>query len=139
MSRFLLDTNVVSEVTKERPAHQVMTFLEEQQDLWLSTIVLHELEFGLLLLPEGRRRERLRISLSEFIAAYGDRILPLDGAAAEWAARFRVQARRFSKTLDLGDALIAGTAKSNDLTITTRNTNDFDYLDIEVLNPWEYA
>lgn len=139
MNRFLLDTNVISEVTKERPAPQVLAFLEEQQDLWLSTVVLHELEFGLLLLPEGRRRRGLRTALSAFIAAYADRVLPLDDAAAEWAAQFRVQARRSNHILDLGDALIAGTAKANELAIATRNTKDFDFLDIEVLNPWEYA
>ena len=138
MSNFLLDTNVVSEVTKARPSPQVIAFLEEQEDLWLPTIVLHELEFGLLLLPEGQRQDRLRTALFAFIAAYDDRILPLDSAAAEWVARFRAHARRSGETLDLGDALIAGTAKANDLVIATRNTKDFDYLDIEVVNPWEH-
>ena len=102
MSNFLLDTNVVSEVTKARPSPQVIAFLEEQEDLWLPTIVLHELEFGLLLLPEGQRQDRLRTALSAFIAAYDDRILPLDSAAAEWAARFRAHARRSGETLGLG-------------------------------------
>ena len=139
MSRFLLDTNVISEVTKQRPAPQVIAFLEEHQDLWLPTIVLHELKFGLLLLPTGQRQDRLRTALSGFIDAYADRILPLDSSAAEWAAEFRAQARRSGETLDFGDALIAGTAKANDLVIATRNTKDFDYLDIEVVNPWEYA
>ena len=138
MSRFLLDTSVVSEVTKARPSPQVTAFLEEQEDLWLPTIVLHELEFGLLLLPEGQRQDMLRTALSAFIAAYDDRILPLDSAAAEWAARFLAHARRSGEALDLGDALIAGTAKANDLVIATRNTKDFDYMDIEVVNPWEH-
>ena len=138
MSRYLLDTNVVSEVTKARPSPQVIAFLEEQQDLWLPTVVLHELEFGLLLLPEGQRQDRLRAALSAFIAAYDDRVLPLDSAAAEWAARFRAHARCSGETLDLGVTLIAGTAKANDLVIATRNTKDFDYLDIEVVNPWEH-
>ncbi|MCY4579663.1 MAG: type II toxin-antitoxin system VapC family toxin [Chloroflexi bacterium] len=139
MSRYLLDTNVVSEVTKGRPSPQVIAFLEEQQDLWLSAIVLHELEYGLILLPAGQRQDRLRVAMSAFIAAHDDRILPLDSAAAEWAAHFRAHARRSGKTLDLGDALIAGTAKANNLTVATRNTKDFDYLDLEVLSPWEYA
>ena len=106
MSRFLLDTSVVSEVTKARPSPQVTAFLEEQEDLWLPTIVLHELEFGLLLLPEGQRQDMLRTALSAFIAAYDDRILPLDSAAAEWAARFRAHARRSGETLDLGVSVL---------------------------------
>ena len=138
MSRLLLDTNVISELTKARPASQVVAFLEEQRDLWLSTVVLHELEFGVLLLPAGQRQDRLRAALSAFISAYADRILPLDSAAAAWAAQFRAQARRSGETLDLGDALIAGTAKANGLAIATRNIKDFDHLDIEAVNPWSY-
>lgn len=94
MNRLLLDTIVISEPTKARPASQVVAFLEEQRDLWLSTIVLHELEFGVLLFPIGHRQDRLRAALSAFISAYADRVLPLDSAAAAWAAQFRDQARR---------------------------------------------
>ena len=78
MSGFLLDTNVVSELTKDAPNPRVVAFLTEQDDLWLSALVLHELEFGLQLLPSGQRRDGLRSVLSEFIAAYEDRILPLE-------------------------------------------------------------
>ena len=139
MTRFLLDTNVVSEVTKERPSPQAISFLESQHDLWLPTIVLYELEYGLLLLPDGRRRDRLRAAVSALVDVYSDRIIPLDSLAAEWAARFRTQAHRSGNSLKVADALIAGTAKANNLTIATRNTRDFDYLDIEIVNPWDYS
>ena len=139
MTRFLLDTNVVSEVTKERPSPQAISFLESQHDLWLPTIVLYELEYGLLLLPGGRRRDRLRAAVSALVDVYSDRIIPLDSLAAEWAARFRAQAHRSGNSLKVADALIAGTAKANNLTIATRNTRDFDYLDIEIVNPWDYS
>ena len=139
MTRFLLDTNVVSEVTKERPSPQAISFLESQHDLWLPTMVLYELEYGLLLLPDGRRRDRLRAAVSALVDGYSDRILPLDSFAAGWAARFRAQARRSGNSLKLADALIAGTARANSLTIATRNTRDFDYLDVEVVNPWDYS
>ena len=139
MTRFLLDTNVVSEVTKERPSPQAVAFLESQHDLWLPTIALYELEYGLLLLPEGRRRDRLRVAVSALVDGYSDRILPLDSLAAEWAARFRAQARRSGNSLKVADALIAGTARANNLTIATRNTRDFDYLDVEIVNPWDYS
>ena len=54
-----------------------------------------------------------------------------------WAASFRAQARRSGRTLDLGDALIAGIARANDFALATRNVRDFDGLDLEVINPWE--
>lgn len=137
MTGFLLDTNVVSELTRERPAPRVISFLSEQPDLWLTTLVLHELEYGLELLPPGARRDGLEAVLAAFIAEYDDRILPLDRIAAEWAARFRVRAHRSGQVLDLGDALIAGTAKAHDLSLATRNVRDFDRVDVDVVNPWE--
>ncbi len=137
MNGFLLDTNVVSETVKVLPDPQVVAFLSAQHDLWLSAIVLHELEFGLRLLPHGRRRDRIGAALSAFMAEYGDRILPLERRETEWAALLRVQARRSGRVLHLGDALIAGTAKAHDLSVATRNTADFDGLDVAVTNPWK--
>ena len=137
MKGFLLDTNVISELTRKAPALPVVAFLSERRDLWLSTIVLHELEFGLRLLPLGHRRDRLRAVLSGLISGYEERILPLETKGMEWAARFRAQAHRSGRVLDLGDALIAGTAKAHDLKLTTRNVSDFGSLDLDVVNPWQ--
>lgn len=138
MSGVLLDTNVISELTKEVPAPPVVAFLSARDDLWLSALVLHELEFGLRLLPRGRRRDALRGVLSEFIRRYEDRVLPVDQKAAVWAARFRAEARARGCPLDLGDALIAGTAKACDLSLATRNTADFDGLEVVLMNPWDF-
>lgn len=137
MNGFLLDTNVVSELTKNVPNSQVITFLAAQNDLWLSIIVLHELDFGLNLLPLGRRRDRISAALAAFVTEYEDRILPVDRPEAEQAASLRAQARRSGRVLHLGDALIAGTAKTHNLAVVTRNVADFDGLDVDVTNPWE--
>ena len=66
-----------------------------------------------------------------------DRILPLDRTGAEWVAQFRVQAQHSGLTLNLGDALIAGTAKAHDLAVATRNVRDFEGLGVDVVNPWD--
>ncbi len=137
MSGFLLDTNVISELTKETPHPSVVAFLAEQENLWLPSLVIHELEYGVQLLPHGRRRDQLHALLASIVKAYDDRILPLDRPAAESAARLRAQARRMGRPLDLGDALIAGIAQSNVLTIATRNVGDFDYVEVAVTNPWD--
>ena len=137
MSGFLLDTNVLSEMTREVPHPGVIAFLAEQEDLWLPSLVVHELEYGVQLLPQGRRRDRLQALLTNIISTYADRILALDRPAAESAARLRAQARRMGRPLDLGDALIAGIAQSNVLTIATRNVRDFDFVDVTVISPWE--
>ena len=137
MNGSLLDTNVVSELTKEAPDSRVVAFLAAQDDLWLPTIVLHELEFGLNLLPPGRRRNRIRVALSALIMEYGDRVLPLDRPEAEQAAALRAQARRAGRVLHLADALIAGTAAAHTLAVATRNVADFEGLGVTVINPWE--
>ena len=137
MSGYLLDTNIVSEIVKFAPDVQVLTFLAEQEELWLSVIALHELEYGLNLLPPGRGREDLRTALSTYIETYADIVLPVARAEAEEAALLRVQARRAGHVLHLADALVAGTAIVHDLILATRNIRDFAVLDVDVVNPWE--
>ena len=137
MNGYLLDTNVISETMRSVPDVHVVTFLAEHDDLWLSSIVVHELEYGVRRLPQGRRRSGLEADLLRLTTEYEDRILPLDRMGAEWAARFRVLARRSGRTLDLGDALIAGTAKAHDLAMATRNVTDFQGVDVDLVNPWE--
>ena len=137
MSGYLIDTNVVSELTKASPDSGVIAFLSEQDDLWLASVVLHELEFGLQSLPQGRRRDDLRQVLSDFITEFDDRILPLERIEAEWAARLRAEAHLSGRVLHLGNALIAGTAKAHGLSVATRNVKDFDGLDVNVANPWQ--
>ena len=137
MSGLLLDTNVVSELTREVPNERVIAFLADRHDLWLSSIVLHELAFGLRLLPQGHHREAIGAILTALVAEYGDRILPLERREAEAAALLRAEAHRSGRVLHLGDALIAGTAKAHELCVATRNVTDFDGLDVDVCNPWE--
>ena len=137
MNGFLLDTNVVSETMRSTPHKRVVAFLAGRDELWLSSILIHELECGVQRLPRGQRRLALRSALRNVLADYRDRILDLNPGAAVWAARFRAQARGLGRTLDLGDALIAGTARSHELTIATGNVRDFAGLDVNVVNPWD--
>ena len=137
MSTFLLDTNVISEYTRPSPHFAVIEFLAEQDDLWLSVVVIHELEYGIAILDEGRRRNRIRIAVSRFLEGYRDCILPVDRRICEIAASMRARARRGGRTLKIPDALIAGTAKVHNLSLATRNVRDFRGLDIEIVNPWD--
>lgn len=138
MSGFLLDTNVISEPTKEYPNPDVMNFLHANDDLWLSAIVVEELELGVQLLPQGRRRGGLREWLTLLLADFQSRISPIGRLEAEWAALFQARVHRSGGELELGDALIAGTAMANDMAIVTRNVRDFELLDVRLYNPWGY-
>ena len=137
MSGFLLDTNVISELTKDAPHSGVTGFLADIDDLWLSAVVVHELDFGVELLPPGRRREGIRATLSAFVSEYADRVLPVGRPEAARAAALRARAHRAGRVLDMGDALIAGTAAAHALSIATRNVRDFDGLEVDVVNPWD--
>ena len=137
MSGYLLDTNVVSELTKERPNPAVIDYLNTQDDLWLSAIVIEELELGVQILPEGPRRDSLRQWLSLILTEFEGRISPIGRREAEWAAIFQARVHLSGGELQLADALIAGTAMANDMAIVTRNLRYFDSLNVEVFDPWE--
>ena len=137
MNGFLLDTNVISETAKQRPQPAVVEFMVTQTDLWLPVIVIHELAYGIMILDQGRRRDQMTEWLSQIVNDFSGRILPVDQRAAEFAASMRAQVHRDGGRLKVPDALIAGTAMANDMTVVTRNVRDFDDLGIDIVNPWE--
>ncbi len=136
MRGFLLDTNVVSELAKRAPDLQVVAFLNARDDLWLSTVVTYELDFGLRLLPVGRRRRQLEGALTAIVTEHEHRLLPVGRREARHAARLRAQARRGGRAAGVADALIAGTASVHDLAVATRNVSDFEDLGVDVVSPW---
>ena len=134
---FLLDTNVVSELAKPAPELQVVAFLNSRGDLWLSTMVVYELDFGLRLLPAGRRRRRLEYALSAIVTEHEHRLLAVGRREAQQAANLCAEARRSGRPASVADALIAGTAAVHELVVATRNVSDFDRLSVDVMSPWE--
>lgn len=139
MSGLIVDANVLSEMSRPQPDPSVVSFFNRNPDLWLSVVVVHELEFGILRLDPGRRRDRYRDTLSAHLARYGDRLLPVGRREAVLAAEMRARAASTGRVVHVADALIAGTAKANDLAVATRNVRDFEGLGVEVVNPWEHA
>ena len=136
MTGYLLDTNVISELTRDNPSPQVVDFLSDRDDVWVSSILIHEVEYGVRLLPQGNRRNRLSAMQATILSEYAHRILPLDREGAEWAAAFRASARKSGRPVDMGDALVAGIAKANSLTVATRNVSDFRPFNVKVFCPW---
>ncbi len=132
----LVDTNVLSEAGKPSPNRNVKTFLIDLADLWISVVSIHEIEYGIALLPLGQRRSGLEKSMAAVIATFGPRVIPVGANEARRAAHFRAEFRRERRALHLADALIAATAKEHGLTLATRNLCDFDHLGINVVNPW---
>ncbi len=133
---YLVDTNVIPELTRPKPAPTVAAWFEAVADeaLHLSVLTLGELRRGVDKLPSGKRKERLRHWLEhELPAWFGDRLLPIDAAVADTWGRLQAAADR---TLPAVDSLLAATALHHHLRLVTRNTADFDVAGLETINPW---
>ena len=132
----LLDTNVLSEAGKPSPNRHARAFLIGASDVWVSVVSIHEIEYGINLLPNGQRRSQLERDMGAVITAFGQRLIPVGEDEARRAAHYRAEARKRGRVLHLPHALIAATAKEHGLTLATRNMRDFDYLGIDIVNPW---
>lgn len=135
----LLDTNVASELAKRRGEPAVLNWLDKQplSSVWISSISVMELHFGLELLEPGRRRSELSAAITRLTSVvFKDRIAPFDQAAGEMAGRLAAVRRRKGAAVDHRDTQIAGIAISRRATLVTRNMRDFADLEIDVINPW---
>jgi tRNA(fMet)-specific endonuclease VapC len=130
--RYLLDTNVLSEPMRPAPDPEVLRRVELARDrIVTASPVWHEIEFGRLRLPTGRRRREIEAMLDAFSAVLV--ILPYDTAAAGWHARERARLARLGKAPPFVDGQIAAIAAVNDLVLVTRNVRDFSsFADLEV-------
>lgn len=132
---YLLDTNTVSELTKERPSPDVVNWLRQHhRQCFLSSVTIGELVKGLELLPEGKKRRRLTRELRFLQQDYRDRILPYDElSAVEWG-RLYAAAKKQNLLLPLEDSLIEAIALTHELSVVTQNANDF--FKVPTVNPW---
>ena len=134
--KFLADANVLSEPTKPVPEERVIEWLRRhERELALSPIVLGELEYGILLLPAGKRRTRLRLWFAQGIQRL--RLLDFDADTASAWASLLARLKNKNLAMPIKDSLIAATALHHGLTIATRNTQDFRNAGVPLFNPFE--
>ena len=137
----VLDTNVISELARDRADDAVVAWADVQPlaALHVTCITEAELLYGLACLPDGRRRQQLyRAVETVFSTLLSERVLPFDRAAARAYAAFAAERRRRGRPIDLPDAQIAAIAMANGATaIATRNVADFDGCGLALLNPWQ--
>jgi toxin FitB len=142
MSGFLLDTNIPSELTRQRPAPQVERWLDEANDekLYFSVMSLGEILRGITILPSGKRRDGLQEWLNATLRPWFEgRILPVTAPIAERWGVLSGECRMKGKQIKVADGLIVATAFQHGLTVVTRNVKDFGELDVEVFNPWQQS
>ena len=140
MSGYLLDTNVISELTRPDPNVQVTRWLDsvEESLLYLSVLTLGEIRQGLTVLTSGRRRSTLEAWLdAELMSRFAGRVLPIDSSVADRWGRIAGDAQRRGTPLPVIDGLLAATALHHNLAVVSRNVRDFALPGLASFNPWE--
>jgi hypothetical protein len=134
----VLDTNVPSETSKARPDPVAVEWLARNaQLLWLPTIALAELRYGVEKLPPSRQRDDLDRWLTALTQRFAGRLLPFDAKAAEAHGRLRARLKQIGKPMDAPDSYIAAIALSLGAPIATRNSRHFAPVGIALIDPWQ--
>lgn len=136
----LLDSNVLSEFMRPNPSLEVVAWLDARpaQELFTCAVVRAEIELGLALMPEGRRREALLVAArTMFDEDFAGRCLPFDEAATTHYARIVAHRTRLCRPITIEDAQTAATALANRMVLATRNARDYDDIEgLRIVNPW---
>ena len=137
---YLLDTCVISEVVRKRPAPEVVSWLAAQDEdhLFISVLSLGEVHKGIARLDDPRRRRTLEAWVDgDLRRRFAGRVLHVDaGIAARWG-RISGAAERAGRVIPVIDGLLVATAMENGLTLATRDTSHMEPAGADLLNPWE--
>jgi toxin FitB len=138
----VLDTNVLSALMQKAPDKRVIDWLDGQpaESTWVTSVTIFEANFGIALLPKGRRKQALEAAFEQLLTEdLGNRVLDFDLLAAQIAARLAAERQRRGRPVDLRDTQIAGIVLARRATLVTRNTKHFNDLDVQLINPWQLA
>lgn len=135
----VLDTNVVSEAMRPQPTPVVVAWLNAQaaETLYLSSVTLAELLFGIGALPAGVKKDRLARALDRLVALFPGRVLPFDQDAARRYADMAVAARALGRPLPVADGYLAATAAARGFAVATRNIQHFGDTGVDLIDPWQ--
>lgn len=124
---YLLDTNIVSEFSKETPNQQVLAFYKARKEMCaVSAITWQELTRGISRLPDGKRKRYLQSCMEEFEESF--EVIPYDKFAATICGKMQSIAEKDGKPLPSYDSQIAATAISNGMVLVTHNTAVFEQM-----------
>ncbi len=124
----VLDTNVTSELMRPAPLLVVTAWVRARnaRELYTTSITMAEIRYGIERLPDGRRKDLLRITAEDVFSAFAEAVLPFDAAAAAEYAGIVSRRDRTGAPIDGFDAQIAAICRTHRAALATRNVKDFD-------------
>lgn len=137
----LLDTNVISEMMKSLPLPRVIAWLDRQESsqLYISTVTIAEISYGLGVLPNGKRRHYLEKAFHKVLKyAFNQRILPFHEAAAFCYGKLMANRKNKGRPMSVLDGQIAAIASAHEAALATRNVRDFEGCQLELIDPFNY-
>lgn len=136
----ILDTNVLSELMREKPASAVLRWINTRPDssLYATSISEAEILRGIEVLPKGKRRDALSLEArATFDTDFRGRVLPFGSDAAKWFAKIAAERRRLGRPISIFDAQIAAIARTYGAPVATRDFEGFSECGIDVIDPWK--
>lgn len=135
--RYLLDTNVFSELARDQPNANLVRLLSTNFAYCATaSLVVHELHYGLERMPYGKKRRRVHEIYSMALGEHGTDVLPYDLEAAHWHAQERARLEAVGVVGEFVDGQIAAIAATNGLILVTRNTRHFQHYKDVALENW---
>jgi predicted nucleic acid-binding protein len=138
----VVDTNVISELTRSAPAHDVVSWLDSltADEVATTAITAAELLYGVARLPDGRRKSELSTAVQGLLSDdFHGRVLAFDESAASRYAEIVAHRERLGRAIGVADAQIAAICRSVGAALATRNTDDFEETGVELIDPWKLA
>ena len=137
--KYVIDTNVVSEIAKPNPCENVIDwFWEYGEQAYLPSVSIEELYYGIFIMPDGKRKRAIRDIIDGIVKDLSDRTLPYDGFSAYLCAEMHANAKGIGRASSIEDYMIAAICKANNAVLVTHNVKDFDYLGIDIVDPFDY-
>lgn len=135
----IVDTNVVAEVMRDSPSQAVVSWLNDQETstLFLTSITIGEIRYGLRAMPQGKRRLRLEQGFERILVeAFSGRVLPFDEEAARHYGEVMGRRKEIGRPMGVLDGQIASIARANGCAVATRNVKHFVECGVEIINPF---
>ena len=142
MTKYLIDTNVISELIRPVPERLVELWFQKADpaSLFGSVVTWGEIRLGVENMPASRRRTEIEMWLATGLPEwFGANLLPVTKEIADQWGRITARARQSGITIATADGLIAATALEHGLTLVTRNVKDFVRLGVTFFDPWTNA